>query len=547
MKNHIKHAILILICCFSATSCIDDFRDLNTAQGSFTEDKRGMDYYANIMYLKIIEQGIYFNDPAAGGTDWTFQIMQNLNVDMYAGYFHDMASKFFVYNSCYNLNDGWNSSNWTYTYKNTVAAINKSEIENQKPEYKHFFAITRILKVAVLHRITDQYGPIIYSDFKTFAPDTQKEAYIAMFADLDNSIKLIDEALKEGVEESTVKKFDILMKPDNRTLSAWTRWANSLRLRLAIRVSNIDKNLAQTEAQKALTDSHGLIETVAQNVEVSTEKGYKNPLGTIGWSWWEVYANASMESFLTGYQDPRAGKYFATAVGGNEGLPEGFTPLFDYAGTFKGIPMGLGATENIPAENNAYKYHARCQMQVESNAPIMTAAELWFLRAEAALRGLSSENVKDCYEKGVKASFEQWGASDVDAYLASEAKPSDYKDVFKAKYDMPAVSTITPKWDEGATQEIKLERIITQKWLAIYPEGAEAWAEQRRTGYPKLFKVLNNNSQGTIDTDIMIRRIPLPSNLKNDDPTLYKQLLDKLDGADNGGTRLWWDTGKNNF
>ena len=99
----------------------------------------------------------------------------------------------------------------------------------------------------------------------------------------------------------------------------------------------------------------------------------------------------------------------------------------------------------------------------------MTSAEVWFLRAEAALRGYSTENVKDCYERGVRLSFEQWGASGVDAYLASDAKPTDYKDVFFEKNDMKAMTAITPKWNEGASNEEKLERIITQKWLAIFP------------------------------------------------------------------------------
>ncbi|WP_278701172.1 SusD/RagB family nutrient-binding outer membrane lipoprotein [Phocaeicola sartorii] len=541
-----KNKILALLLISSAlTACTDHFEKFNTEDGAYTEDKQGMDFAGNTMYFQAIEQGIYFNDPAPGGTDWTFQIIQNLNVDMFAGYFHDMASKFFPNNSCYNLNDGWNSAAWSYTYQYTVSAINKCEAANT--DRKQFLGINKILKVATLHRLTDIYGAILYSDFMDFVPDSQEATYKAMFADLDKGIELLDEALAEGIPENAFAEHDILMQSGNRTLSAWSRWANSLRLRLAMRVSNVDKNLAQTEAQKALNDKHGLIETNAQGVFVSTEKGYKNPLGTIGLSWWEVYASANMESLLTGYGDPRASKYFTPAVGGNEGVPGNYKPLFDYSGTFKGIPMGLGGEKNIPAENNAYKYHARSTIQVETPAPLMTAAEVWFLRAEAALRGFSSENVKNCYETGVRLSFEQWKATGVEEYLDSESKPIDYKDVFDATCNMKAASSITPKWNDTVGNEENLERIITQKWLAMYPEGGEAWAEQRRTGYPKLFKVLHNESQGTIDTDIMIRRLPYPSNLATDQPQLYQQLTSALGGADNGGTRLWWDTGKNNF
>lgn len=542
MKNKI---LALLLVSGALTACTDNFEKFNTETGAYTKDKQDMDLAGNTMYFQPIQQGIYFNDPAPGGTDWTFQTIQNLNVDMFAGYFHDMASKFFPNNSCYNLNDGWNSTAWTYTYQYTVAAINKCEKANT--EYKQFLGITKILKVATLHRIADIYGAILYSDFTNSKPDSQEKAYKAMFADLDAGIQLLDEALASGVPENFFAEHDILMQSGNRTLSAWSRWANSLRLRLAIRISNVDKALAQTEVKKALSDKHGLIETNDQSVFVSTEKGYRNPLGTIGLSWEEVYASANMESILTGYEDPRAPKYFTPAVGGNEGIAENYKPLFDYSGTFKGIPMGLGAEKNIPHGNNAYKYHARCTIQVETPAPLMTAAEIWFLRAEAALRGFSSENVKNCYETGVRLSFEQWNATGVDEYLASDKTPVDYKDVFDTKCNMKAVSSITPRWNEAAANEEKLERIITQKWLAIYPEGGEAWAEQRRTGYPKLFKVLNNESQGTIDTDVMIRRLPYPANLSTDQPELYQELVTALGGADNGGTRLWWDTGKNNF
>ena len=69
----------------------------------------------------------------------------------------------------------------------------------------------------------------------------------------------------------------------------------------------------------------------------------------------------------------------------------------------------------------------------------------------------------------------------------------------------------------------------------------------RRTGYPKLFKVLNNLSNGEIDTDIMIRRVPFPAALKTDQPALYQSLVEQLGGTDTGGTRLWWDAGQNKF
>ncbi len=75
-----------------------------------------------------------------------------------------------------------------------------------------------------------------------------------------------------------------------------------------------------------------------------------------------------------------------------------------------------------------------------------------------------------------------------------------------------AMSKITIAWDASATNEKNLERIITQKWLAMFPCGGwEAWTDYRRTGYPRLFPVVVNNSGGTISTALQIRRIAYPS------------------------------------
>ena len=175
----------------------------------------------------------------------------------------------------------------------------------------------------------------------------------------------------------------------------------------------------------------------------------------------------------------------------------------------------------------------------------MTAAEVWFLRAEAALRKWSTENVQWCYENGIRASFAQWSAGDVVPYLQNTRTPVAYKDAFNAAFNVQPVSRVTPAWDETASPEVKLEKIITQKWIACYPEGCEAWAEQRRTGYPRLFPVLVNDSQGTVDTALGPRRFNFFVGIKTANPEQYNALVEALGGPDNCGTRLWWDTGRN--
>ncbi|MBC8984372.1 SusD/RagB family nutrient-binding outer membrane lipoprotein [Pedobacter sp. N36a] len=151
------------------------------------------------------------------------------------------------------------------------------------------------------------------------------------------------------------------------------------------------------------------------------------------------------------------------------------------------------------------------------------------------------------YAEGVKLSCEQVNASGVDIYLANNTgTQAPYTDPINAANNVPAnsplLSKTTVKWDEAASTEQKLERIITQKWIAIFPDGMEAWSEFRRTGYPKIFPVVNNQSGGTIDTDKQIRRLPFSDDeYKNNTEEVTKAISLLGGGPDNGGTKLWWD------
>lgn len=154
---------------------------------------------------------------------------------------------------------------------------------------------------------------------------------------------------------------------------------------------------------------------------------------------------------------------------------------------------------------------------------------------------------QDLYESGVRMSFEFLGVSGADAYLANSTnKPAPYTDPANNGNSIgegsPLLGTITIKWNAGGGLEEKLERIITQKWIAIYPDGQEAWSEFRRTAYPKVFPVMINNSGGTINTNKQVRRIPYPaSEYRNNANNVNNAVSTLLGGADNGGTQLWWD------
>ncbi|MDR0977326.1 MAG: SusD/RagB family nutrient-binding outer membrane lipoprotein [Prevotellaceae bacterium] len=535
-------ALLLAGSLFLLPACTDNFESLNSTPGSYTDDLQEYDFQKQVLPLKTVQTAIIYQT-GVDGTNWQFQIMQNLVADMYSGYFHDMSGGFNSQNSSYKLNTGWCGAQWGYTYAQGMPNILSSERLNTKQDYPAFYALTNIMKVAMMHRVSDYYGPIIYKNFGQTSPDpeSQQAVYGDFFADLDEAVTLLKQWIADKKPETfSTANADIMMPAGKRTYSQWLKFANSLRLRLAIRVSNIDADLAKQQAQAALDpDNGGVLENADETVG---EYGITNPLGGVS-GWGEVFMNASMESFLMGYSDPRTAKYFSPAVGGDflndKGQVE-VPELFPTAGTFKGVRQGTALDKD-----NRYSTHSKTTVTTTSDIIVMTAAEVWFLRAEAALRGyVDAGREKEYYEKGVSTSFEQWNAGSAAAYLQSSATPSDYKDAFDTRFDAKAMTDITPRWDDAADNEHKLERIITQKWLATYPEGCEAWAEQRRTGYPKLFKVAVNMSNGAIDTDAMIRRVPFNTDL--DDATTAK-LNSLLGGADNGGTRLWWDAGGNKF
>ena len=105
----------------------------------------------------------------------------------------------------------------------------------------------------------------------------------------------------------------------------------------------------------------------------------------------------------------------------------------------------------------------------------------------------------------------------------------------------PYLSTITIQWNAAASFSQNLERIITQKWIAMYPDGQEAWSEFRRTGFPKLYPNIVNYSNGAISSTNFVRRINFALSERNTNPAGVAAATTLLGGPDNGGTRLWWD------
>lgn len=526
MKHKIFSLIIISMLFGTAifiSSCNKDFDEFNNDPYAITENELLSDYrLIGEPFINTI-RNIYVQGPA-----WITQLQQNLLGDVYSGYM--MPPTPFAGNSNnmnYNFVDGWNTWAWNPAYSNVMSSA-KFVKEKAGTEYPEFNAWMDIVKVCAMHRVSDMFGPIIYTEFGKVAADgtipydCQEKVYDQFFKDLDSGVAGLTKYLTENPTAKPFIAFDEVYAGD---IGKWIKLANSMRLRLAIRISKVDPARAKTEGEKALANSYGVITENGDNFVVKT--GLDHPLNVMSGAWNDTRMGAPMESILKGYNDPRLGAFFETSV--------------QYPGEYKGIRQGI-------AISSKGQYQDFSALKKLGDVQLMTAAEVTFLRAEAALRGWSGAggSAKELYELGITTSFAQYSAKGATAYIAdASSKPVPYVDPVNPTNSVdessPYLSKATIAWDESASTEGKLEKIITQKWIAMFPDGQEAWSEYRRTGYPKLFPVVINNSGGTIDTEKQVKRVKFIGNEYAQNPKGVASGVACLKGPDTGGTNLWWD------
>ncbi|TDW95802.1 SusD/RagB family nutrient-binding outer membrane lipoprotein [Dinghuibacter silviterrae] len=524
MNHSFRYRALLLLSLAGLGGCTKNFDKYNTDNTGLTSSQ---------FQIGKVYPGI---QTAIFGEENAYQLDQNLNADCYAGYM--MSPDPFrgnINNLSYSLVDGWNQNPWNDAYTLAMGPINAIEKAGIPASAPDFWAIALILKVETMDRLTDKFGPIALSQVGlsvlSTPYDAQQSVYQQFFGELDTAVANLQAYIAANPGSKPFASFDLVYGGD---YTEWLKFANSLRLRLAMHLTKIDVATAQAQAEKALAASGGLMSVPADNAAVSGG-GYHNPLFVITTSWTDISMGAPVESYMVGYNDPRLPKYCSPATDSR------------FAGQYVGIRIGSAITAKPGYTGYSTLNPQTC---VASAQPMlmMTAAEVWFLKAEAALRGWTGAGTAQTdYETGITTSMNQWGVSP-GAYLTdATSTPANYTDPGNAANNATAASTITIAWNPAATNEQMLERIITQKWIAMFPEGQEAWTEYRRTGYPKLFPVVNNNSNGTIDSQIQIRRLAYPQNEYSTNNAAVTAAVKVLGGPDNGGSRLWWDVNKGNF
>ena len=492
-------------------SCTKDFEEINRDPYAATDEQLPVGEE-----FKQVLQNIYSYSPA-----WVTQLQQNLIGDVYSGYL--MPPTPFRGNSnnmTYDLVDGWNEWPWNVAYESVMAPL-ASVDRKSGANYPEFNAWAKICRVAAMHRISDIYGPIIYSKFGILTAeggveyDCQEVAYDNFFKDLDAAITALTPMVNDQKVIDNFTKFDLAYSGN---VTKWVQFANSLRLRLAIRISKVDPARAKTEGEKAISHTLGVITSNDGNFLVTSADGTTHPLNVIDNAWNDIRMGAPMESILSGYGDPRIAKFFEPSV---------IAP-----GVFKGIRQGIA----IASKDDYAPFSALVD---PDKVQLMTAAEVYFLRAEAAQLGWSAGGTaQSLYEQGVQTSFDQYGLGSAATYLASTSPAAPYVDPVNAENNTGPASNVSPKWDAANA----MEQIITQKWIAMYPDGQEAWSEYRRTGFPRLYPVIVNNSGGKINSAAGVKRINMPGpELRTNKIEVEKAINSCLGGPDNGGTSLWWD------
>lgn len=488
--------------------------------------------------------------------------------------------------STYHLSKGFNGGpgGGFSLCRQSVAPVLNNGLLDSIPELKAAYLL--LYNYSAIEN-ADLFGPLPYDDFKAnkeespFTYNDLRTIYFSAVANIDTCINAFNhfndrpEWYKTAVVKNIfINRLPLLKKGEvleTEGLEPWVRFANSLKLRMAIHIAKVEPETAKKWAEEAVAS--GVIEKVDHEFALfSSTLGFDHPLVQVS-EWGDSRLSASFCSILESLDHPYAKYLFkknteSIAKVGSEGSAPAETPANTVLvgmrdGTFPGVGQSAGTNSYISFSKLDNQY-------MNSHFPpcyFMKLSEVLFLRAEGALRGWNmGGSAEQFYEEGIRYAYlEDRNMDDItyktllDDYLNVTApKAYTYVDPTGETPDMPSVTKIGVTWaSAGGDREKQLEMIITQKYIASFPYSYEPWVDLRRTGYPRLFPVLNpddgdgsltmgDNAEYSSGLNI-IRRLPWFT----DDPQTKADLeatgIPALGGADQQGTRLWWDVNEPNF
>jgi hypothetical protein len=384
---------------------------------------------------------------------------------------------------------------WTVGYSRSIVNFNqiiKLADAQSNPNYK---GVALVLRSWTFLLLTDAYGDIPYKQaasidqYLTPAYDAQKDVYAALLDDLKTAQASLSTSGKAIAG-------DIIY---SNNIASWKKFANSLRLRIALRIADRDPNKAKQILADVQAEGSGYISSNSEIAQlVYLDSPNQNPISNLFDTRDDYRISKTVTDKLLTLNDPRLPIYAAPT---QDATPQ----------TYVGIPNGLlvGDASNLGfTKTSKPGTYFRAP---HAPAVIMSYAEVLFDRAEAAARGFTAENASGLYAQAIQASLNQYGITGnaANAYLASAAVQYDAGNYKKS--------------------------IGEQKWIALFGQGLEAFAEWRRLDYPQLQPAV----AGTLSGKIPVRFI-YPGTEQSLNGANYKTAVSNQ-GADVLTTKLWFD------
>ncbi|SES28734.1 SusD/RagB family nutrient-binding outer membrane lipoprotein [Pedobacter rhizosphaerae] len=383
---------------------------------------------------------------------------------------------------------------WKSYYTQSLGDLNALIAIADKSGNPNYKAVALTLRSWVFSLLTDAYGNIPYSDaldINKLNPtyDDQRAVYLGLIADL-----------KTALSTYTTTGNAIAGDPIfTGNINRWRKFANALRFRLALRIADREPVLAQQVITEVLADPAGLLAEEAETAKLTYfTSPNQNPIAKIFETRDDYRISKTTVDKLKSLSDPRL-PVFANKTA--TATPE----------VYVGIPNGL--TTGDAANLGFAKTSKPGDFFTKATAPaiILSYSESLFDRAEAAARGFTTENAASLYQRGITVSLQYYGvdATAIQTYLAQPAVAYDATNFKKS--------------------------IGEQKWIALFGQGLEAYAEWRRLDYPQLQPAV----AGVLDGKIPLRFI-YPGSEQSLNKNSYSAAVAKQ-GADVLTTRLWFD------
>ena len=429
----------------------------------------------------------------------------------------------------------WGEQNgvWNSVYGNMRNLQNVIDFaEEATPVQNNYLGVALVLKSWMFSLATDAYGDIPYSEAiqgKTSGIyvtkyDTQESIYNGLLADLKRANEIL------GTSSEAVAG-DLLYGGGAGSIIKWRKLANSLRLRYLLRISNKRNVAADMQEIIGNTTLNPIFENNGDNAALVYQVAAPNqwPLYTsrVG-SFDEFRLSKTLSDLLTANSDPRLAIF---------GRP---TQNSVIAGSplIQGVPNGLEDTEALsfnggPQNVSRVGYTFAClvcndngQAVPVANASrglLMTYAELQFILAEAREKGLITTGIAETYYTGgINANFDYYRSIVPTSYGIDLAIPAGFLTQSSVAYT-------------GTTQE-KLNKVATQKWIALFFNGLEAWYDWRRSGLPALTPGASNLNDNKIPVRYIYPLSEQSLNASNRTAAVTRQ------GADDINTNVWWDS-----